>query len=217
LRWGAGCYYMKENSNYPTIDEQHIHLSEGVNPDWVKERYRRNPVPIRYNNSCDHAIHEWFYRIIKERGIKSVLDVGCGKGYDSMGVQDARAFYMGLDPIPENIRFAKKWLGENLFRQGYVQDLPFDNNTFDCVFMMSVWETLPRDTLQVAIEECCRVAKEYVINVDAGFPAMRLRERWGYIPSGWHPTLTRVVDEDKDKYFSIWDITHNTYKCPVLV
>jgi len=217
LRWGAGCYYMREGINFPVIEEEAIHLSEGVRLDWVKQRYVNNLVPLRYNNPCDYAIHKWFHRIVKERGIKSVLDVGCGRGRDNVGVQKAGATYHGLDPNIKNINFAKERWVEDLFTQGYIQDLPFEDDSFDCVFMMSVWETLPKETLKKSIEECCRVAREYVINVDAGFPAMHLRERWSYIPSGWHPTLTRVVDEDKNKYFSIWDITHNTYKCPVLV
>jgi len=197
--WVAGCYSLKS-----------------VNRDWVRQNFIDNPVPFIYSNSCDHAIHNWLYRIVEHRDIKSVLDVGCGKGHDCDGIHQAGSSYMGLDPIPINIKTARDYFGD-FFTEGYVQDLPFDDDSFDCVFMFSVWETLPKDTKQVAIEECCRVAKEYVINIDAGFPPMHLRERWGYVPSGWHPTLTRVVDTDQDKYFTIWDITHNTYKCPVLV
>ena len=190
---------------------------KSVNPDLVRQNFIDNPVPMVYSNSCDHATHNWFYRTVAERDIKSVLDVGCGKGLDSVGIQQAGASYMGVDPIPHNIIFSGRSWGEDIFQQGYVQDLPFNDDSFDCVWMMSVWETLPKDTMKVAIEECCRVAREYVFNIDAGFPPLRLRERWGYIPAGWHPTLTRVVDADNSKYFTIWDITHNTYKCPVLV
>ena len=134
------------------------------------------------------------------------MDVGCGQGRDAYPIMEQGATYTGVDPIKKNLERARKRWKDADFRFGYIQDLKFPDDVVDCVWMMSVWESLPKDTMQKGIEECCRVAKKFVINVDAGCPPGRLDKRKNYIPDGWNTEFKRVRDEANDKYFTIWMI-----------
>ena len=177
---------------------------ENANREWVESRFIKRGASDIYNNPVDHEIRKWFYSEVRKRGLKSVLDVGCGQGQDSYPLIENGVTYMGVDPIMKNLERARRRWENADFRFGYIQDLDFTDDSFDCVWMMSVWESLPKDTMQRGIEECCRVARKYVINVDAGYPPGWFEERKSYIPDGWEAEFIKVRDEAKDKYFTIW-------------
>ena len=189
-------------------------VMNGDNSDWVKPS--KTYASTRYNNKTDHMIREWFYNELDRRGIESVLDVGCGKGQDASPIIGRGVKYFGVDPNPVNIEYAKEFNPDTDFRVGYAQNLKiFPDNSVDCVWMMGVWESLPKNTMKQAIMECIRVAEKYVINVDAGYPPLQLRERWSYIPVDWNPTLTRIRDAELNSYYTIWDVHHQQPQLPL--
>jgi len=183
-----------------------IENTEKAKRKWVIDRFIKRGASNIYNNPIDHKVRRWFYGEVKRRGITSVLDVGCGQGRDAYPIMEQGATYTGVDPIDMNLVHARRRWKDADFRFGYIQDLDFPDDSFDCVWMMSVWESLPKDTMQKGIEECCRVAKKFVINVDAGCPPGRFDKRKNYIPDGWNTEFKRVRDEANDKYFTIWMI-----------
>lgn len=91
----------------------------------------------------------------------SILDIGCGTGEImesciAMGLDTA-----GIEPSPSMLDLALQRLGDraNLF-QGYAEDLPFDDNSFNhaCFFTTLEFVADPRK----ALEEAFRVAKDRV-------------------------------------------------------
>jgi SAM-dependent methyltransferase len=103
-----------------------------------------------------HALHE--YREFKG---KKVLDVGCGNGYVLANYASEGAEVFGIDITEAGIdlcrkRFEYRGLSGN-FRVADAQELPFTDNTFDCVCSMGVLHHVP-DT-QKALDEIHRVLK----------------------------------------------------------
>lgn len=106
---------------------------------------------------------EFSYRLheYKEFKDKKVLDVGSGNGYvlSKYAVEGAEVY--GVDITPTGIDLCNKRFGylrlKGNFRVADAQDLPFDNNTFDCVCSMGVLHHVP-DTNK-AVSEIYRVLK----------------------------------------------------------
>ena len=172
--------------------------------DWVNPS--KTYASEKYDNETDHRIRRWFYNLLRLSNIKSVLDVGCGKGQDAPYIISQGISYLGLDANPSNIERARELYPTADFTHGYIQKIDAADNSFDYIWIMSVWESIPKNTMKQAIEECLRVARRLVINVDAGYPPLQLRERWSYIPSDWVPTLIRVYDVKSDGYYTVWMI-----------
>ena len=63
-----------------------------------------------------------------------LLDVGCGGGTSSMTAASRGARVNGLDAAEGLINLAKSRLPDGDFRVGDMEELPFDDNTFDVVF-----------------------------------------------------------------------------------
>lgn len=90
---------------------------------------------------------------------KRALGIGCGTGrilsrLVQMGIQ-----VTGLDPSPYMLDIVKKGLGDRVdLHQGFAEDLPFDDNSYNYVCMVISLEFV--EDPQKAIEEACRVAKD---------------------------------------------------------
>lgn len=73
---------------------------------------------------------------------KSILEIGCGNGRDSILFALAGLTVTSIDIVPEAIEIAKenmKKAGVDVdFQTGNVEKLIFDNNSFDSVFTLSV-------------------------------------------------------------------------------
>ena len=106
---------------------------------------------------------EFSYRLheYKDFKAKKVLDVGSGNGYVLSKYATEGADVFGVDITPTAIDLCNKrfeYLGlEGNFQVADAQDLPFDNNFFDCVCSMGVLHHVP-DTSK-AVAEIFRVLK----------------------------------------------------------
>lgn len=103
-----------------------------------------------------HALHE--YRDF--RG-KMVLDVGCGNGYVLSKYAAEGARVTGIDVTPTGIDISRKrfeMLGlDGDLRVADAQNMPFEDDSFDCVCSMGVLHHVP-DTAK-AVREIWRVLK----------------------------------------------------------
>lgn len=114
------------------------------------EKYQQ----IIRDNEWDELIKE-----IPEK--KSFLDVGCGAGYALLRAEkDKQCKVTGIDPDPGAHgvgRFIKDFSTQTDIRQGYAENLPFENDEFDVVFSSHVLEHVENEEL--SLKEMKRVLK----------------------------------------------------------
>jgi ubiquinone/menaquinone biosynthesis C-methylase UbiE len=72
-----------------------------------------------------------------------ILDAGCGDGVHAQVIMNDRnkipnSTYIGLDISAAPLRMAQRRLPENLYIQGDIGDLPFEDNIFNIVFSFGV-------------------------------------------------------------------------------
>jgi ubiquinone/menaquinone biosynthesis C-methylase UbiE len=118
----------------------------------TKRRHPNHPVVKAFVLSKINFIRENI-NLLKN---STLLDVGCGNGFFTYHLAK---FYdvTGLD-------FSKRMLKINPHRKlvhGDVENLPFDNNSFDVVFCSDLLHHLK--TPEKAVKEMKRVAKKYII------------------------------------------------------
>lgn len=102
-------------------------------------------------------------RILRETSPASLLDLACGpstekSGYDrySLGID-----YAGLDASRYMLGVARQRHPDSKLVRANVQELPFQNATFDVVLLKHILEHLP--TYEDTITESLRVARDAVI------------------------------------------------------
>lgn len=89
--------------------------------------------------------------------IYNMLDVGTGSGIFAEAFAARGLRVTGIDVNPAMIEAARRHVPDGIFRQGALEDIPFQDNTFDLVFLGHVLhEThVPRQ----ALAEVRRVAR----------------------------------------------------------
>ncbi|OYT54653.1 MAG: hypothetical protein B6U72_02085 [Candidatus Altiarchaeales archaeon ex4484_2] len=89
------------------------------------------------------------------RGCRRILDVGCGPGVFE---RELSGFdIMGIDLDEEMVEAARKACS-NVFVVAGAEDLPFPDNSFDCVFYVTSMEFI--DDFRKAIDETVRVLSD---------------------------------------------------------
>jgi ubiquinone/menaquinone biosynthesis C-methylase UbiE len=98
------------------------------------------------------------------RAGSTALDVGCGRGNHAIELARRFTFQVtGIDPIESNLVTARHSLSETgldgrvTFAEGSVEELPFENMTFDLVWCRDMLIHVP--DLRRGISECGRVLK----------------------------------------------------------
>jgi ubiquinone/menaquinone biosynthesis C-methylase UbiE len=176
-------------------------IAEYVIPPYRKQR--------TFYHSQKQFIHarEAFYKEIRQHHPESILDVGCGTGLDSHFIMSQNIKYVGVDPIKENLELARRDNPQGDFRVGFMQELPFKDNSFDWVWTCTVWELLPPKYMKLGIEECIRVARKRVYNLDATRHPIKMTERYLAVPMNLHLKIERVhYDPEKKKANYLWTI-----------
>ncbi|MBP1968617.1 ubiquinone/menaquinone biosynthesis C-methylase UbiE [Virgibacillus natechei] len=125
---------------------------------WKKE------AEIQWDNRAhfwnEHSVHMWdngsrkdiipFVKDYFKKGSK-ILDIGCGDGYGSYKLHKAGYDVVGMDISSEMIALAKERTKHEAipFSQGDVNELPFEDNSFDGVMAINVleWTESPVEAL----------------------------------------------------------------------
>lgn len=101
------------------------------------------------------------FDLLKPRVGESVLDIGCGAGENLVELINRGIDATGLDPSPYMLDFASKKVSNRVeLYRGVAEDLPFDDNSFNCACLITSLEFV--DNPRKAIEEACRVAKDRI-------------------------------------------------------
>ena len=121
----------------------------------------------------------WLLDLLKEKGVKSLLDIGCGTGPIYQLIRDTNLDgnpvthegeekrwtfkYKGTDYSDGMIDVCKKEFPEADFEVQDARKQLEKDNSWDCVLVMHCLDHL--DDYQAAINESARVAKKYVLIV----------------------------------------------------
>ena len=101
----------------------------------------------------DHHVPNW-------QGLKA-LDVGCGGGFTCEFMAKRGVIVSGIDPVINSIQVAQEHASKSGikidYRQGFAENLPFDDNSFDIVTCVDVLEHVA--DLNKVISEINRVLK----------------------------------------------------------
>lgn len=89
-----------------------------------------------------------------------ILDIGCGNGRLLELLKDKNIEYIGIDNSEKLIKIAKQKYPQNKFLLADVLKLPFQEKSFDKVFLIAVLHNIPSKEFRLQIlEEAKRVLK----------------------------------------------------------
>lgn len=121
--------------------------------------------------------------------IKSVLDVGTGSAIFAEAFSKKNLKVAGVDLNPEMLEAAKKYLPEAEFKIATAESLPFEENSFDLVFMGVLLHEV--NDFTKALQEAKRVAAKQVSALE-----------WKYEVEDFGPPLEHRLSEDFLKQLS---------------
>lgn len=101
-------------------------------------------------------------RLWAPAGPQRVLDVGCGTGMTLRWLSQQGHLATGVEPSWELVRYAQRNLPERIaVHHGFAEDLPFSDNEFDTVTLITTLEFT--ENPRAALAEACRVASRHVL------------------------------------------------------
>jgi ubiquinone/menaquinone biosynthesis C-methylase UbiE len=101
-------------------------------------------------------------RLFKWRGVKRVLDLGCGSGRHTVYLAKRGFSVWGIDIAPEGIRLTKEWLRQEnqtarLKLGSIFERLPYRNRFFDAIVSTQTLHHATIEDIRRVIEEMERV------------------------------------------------------------
>lgn len=170
------------------------HRKYKVRSETMKEEEFQEPSPHTHGKPLNWLapIYDWVCQrmgmgrafrqtTLQYAGVKPgerVLDVGCGTGVlTRLAAEAVGSVAIGIDPAQKMIAIARKnasLLGSRAkFRIAVIEDLPFEDNTFDCVLSSLMIHHLPLDLKLRGLVEIYRVLKPggRLLVVDINRPA----------------------------------------------
>lgn len=106
----------------------------------------------------DQREKELILKLLMPRSGERLLDVGCGTGDHLVMFKNMGCLVTGIDPSPAMLTIAREKLGQaSELYEGIAEDLPFSDNEFDVVTMITSLE-FTQDPLQ-ALSEAIRVCR----------------------------------------------------------
>lgn len=201
ILWGVIRVY-KRPIELPVEKPPH---TRGMSLDWAAPVYDFYCPKI----GLGRAFRSETLRLAKLKNGEHVLDVGCGTGVltrlaaEAIG-PEGRAF--GIDPGVKMIAIARKSAklegSRAEFRLGVIENLPFEDSSFDCVLSSAMIHHLPPDLKVKGLSEVRRVLKPggRLVAVDIGRPTNPLWWALLWPLLLWHYTKDHLSGR-LDNYF----------------
>jgi len=112
----------------------------------------------RYSDTLEK---ELFLKLTQPKSGQSVLDVGCGTGNNLAFFRELGLRVTGIDASEPMLNIAAKKLGTDVeLHLGHAEELPFINNSFDIVTLITTLEFVSEPIK--ALKEATRVARGQV-------------------------------------------------------
>ncbi len=125
--------------------------------------YQKSPKAYRYYNLLDpHPDMPKVAGILKKRGVKKVLDLGCGSGRNLFYLVKQRFEVSGIDIAPTGIRQIREKLGDrkaDLKVADIFAKLPYPDDFFDAIVSVQVLQHAKEKKIKGLVSEMVRVLK----------------------------------------------------------
>lgn len=161
----------------------------------------------------------YYLDLIEQYKPKNFLDAGCGLGTTYRVFLKTRLNrtikYTGIDITEQFIRRCKKQFPNADFRKGTINNMPFEDNSYDMVACRAVLEHLKSP--YKAIAEMARVAKDVVVITWFKQPRIKEKLHYRHIIGVWENVYSRdriletteenglnLVDEFQFYYHYVW-------------
>ncbi|MBS3174856.1 class I SAM-dependent methyltransferase [Candidatus Woesearchaeota archaeon] len=119
---------------------------------FAKEIYKEYPTLLMQRANYFRKVYNEFE---ERKQFEFYLDLGCGKGYNTRAFKDIAKRFIGLEPIKQDLKEAKRNNPEGQFYNGNATYISFENETFDVISSFSVLEHISE--LDKALDEINRV------------------------------------------------------------
>ncbi len=129
---------------------------------WEQYYSTLKKLPKRYKKLAAFVVEA--LPAFKHKGVKFVLDLGCGAGRHAVCLAKNDFDAVGVDVSKSALRIAKEWLKkENLeevaLAQATMTSIPFKDNQFDAVISVSVIHHAIKKDIEATINEVYRILK----------------------------------------------------------
>lgn len=125
--------------------------------------YRKSPKAYKYYSLLDqHPDMSKVARIFKKRGVKKVLDLGCGSGRNLFYLVKQGFEVDGIDIAPSGIRQIREKLRSkkaDLKVADIFAKLPYPDNFFDAIISVQVLQHARENKIKKAISELIKILK----------------------------------------------------------
>ena len=152
--------------------------------------------------------------ILDNKEIKSLLDIGCGRGvYKVFRKFDS----IGIDIFPENIRLAKENGNYKEVIEADINNIEYKENSFDAIVCIDVIEHIDKASGEKLLEKIERIAKKIVIvNTAWGYQKIPKRNDNVYLNHlcGWWPN---EFEERGYKIYPFKALRWNLGNSPILL
>lgn len=167
-----------------------------------------------------HPALNKFINIAKKRGVRNVLDLGCGSGRHLVKLASEGFNVSGLDFSPSAAQLAEKWLHEKGLEGDVVvgnfddKSKDFKNNSFEAVIAVNSLEYANQPELENNLEQIRRMLKPQ------GIAMIVYRSKETTLK---HPEVETLLFEEEEltdlmsKYFTILDISQDKDKNFVII
>ena len=124
--------------------------------------YNQNPDKLRAKERLERLQPDRVVELcLNDQSIKSVLDIGTGSGLFAEEFYKRDLKVTGVDINPDMLKAAKTNVPEGDFRLAGAEELPFDDKSFDLVFMGMVFHEV--DNHLKVLQEAKRTAKKAIV------------------------------------------------------
>lgn len=112
-----------------------------------------------------HKDMERIAKLFKERGVRTILDIGCGTGRHLIFFSKLDFEMYGFDASPKGLSLTKQWLSEEhlsakLINHRMEERFPYDDNYFDAVISIQVIHHNKMKDILFTVSEISRILKK---------------------------------------------------------
>lgn len=150
------------------------------------------------DNEIKHFARYKFAQSFIQKGA-TVLDCACGAGYGSMLLKERAGKVTGIDVSEEAITFAKHhYKNKNIeFHQRGIEDLSFDDNSFDVGVSIETIEHVPKEVAARFLQQMASWVKPGGVVVMSS-PMLRYKDGKPYVTNPYH-----INEMPREEFFEL--------------